>query len=392
MPRRLDLELNWKRNNNMKSFIITILAVFTLYPQNTGYTKKGGLFPRVDDTPPKITMIEPAITRGTEYISKGNPLIIKGKVEDTSGIGEFLFNGQNIELAEGGNFRIPAWLALGLNFIVLRAIDNNFNVTIDTLLVHYNFQEKLSGGKYYAFLIGINSYSGKWERLKNPINDVTKLDSVLRFGYRFDEIITLLDSQATRENILTKLDWFSDNLKENDNLLIYYAGHGSYNKKQKRGYWVPIDAKTQAGYISNGELRERIAGIYTKHTLLITDACFAGDIILSGDTFRGSEKLDDPSDAKELTRYYGQMYSKKSRLALTSGDIEPVADGGKENHSIFAYYLIKTLKEIDKKYFNVQDLFEKFKIPVTDKSKQTPKLGVIRDAGDEDGQFIFFRK
>lgn len=360
-----------------------------LYPQNTGYTKRGSLFPKVDETPPKITLLEPSVSRGAEYISKRNPMLIKGVVEDTSGISEFLFNGKNIELQEGGSFRIPVELALGTNYLVLHATDHNLNVTSDTLIVHYNFQE---AKKNYAFLIGINSYSGKWEQLKNPINDVMKLDSVLRFGYGFDEIITLLDSQATRENILTKLDWFGDNLDENDNLLIYYAGHGSYNKKQKRGYLVPIDAKTQTGYISNGELRERIAGIYTRHTLLISDACFAGDILLPGDTFRGSERIDDPMNAQELTRYYEQLYNKKSRLALTSGGVEPVTDTGKGKHSIFAYYLIKSLEGIDKKYFGVEDLFERFKVQLTNDSKQTPKLGVIRDVGDEDGQFIFFKK
>ncbi len=66
--------------------------------------------------------------------------------------------------------------------------------------------------------------------------------------------------------------------------------------------------------------------------------------------------------------------------------------GGTDNHSIFTYYLIKALKENDKKYFDANQLFNEFRIAVTNNSEQTPMLQVIRDTNDEGGQFIFIRK
>jgi hypothetical protein len=262
---------------------------------------------------------------------------------------------------------------------------DSLNETVDTIIVQHNFDDILAGGKYYTLIIGINSYSGEWPQLKNPINDAKKLREVLNNSYRFDQIITLYDSEATRKEIIAKLDWLTENLTEKDNLLIYFAGHGYYNQKLQKGYWVPFDAVTSS-YISNSDVQTYLAGIPSKHTLLITDACFAGDI------FRGSEILNTKRDMSNITKYYSNAYRKKSRLAITSGGVEPVTDDGIDNHSVFAYYLIKALQEVNKDYFDVEELFNEFKVAVGNNAKQTPLLQPIKDAKDEGGKFIFFRR
>ncbi len=155
-----------------------------------------------------------------------------------------------------------------------------------------------------------------------------------------------------------------------------------------KGYWVPVDAQSNstADYISNNDIKTFIGGIPSKHTLLITDACFAGDI------FRGSRTESIPFDPSDMTKYYREVYSKSSRLALTSGSLEQVADDGKENHSIFTYYLLKALESNNKKYLDASQLFNEFRMAVTNNSDQTPQLQVVRDTNDEGGQFIFIKK
>ena len=32
-------------------------------------------------------------------------------------------------------------------------------------------------------------------------------------------------------------------LGSNDNLLIYYAGHGEFDKNVEKAYWLPVDAQ-----------------------------------------------------------------------------------------------------------------------------------------------------
>jgi hypothetical protein len=240
-------------------------------------------------------------------------------------------------------------------------------------------------GEYYALIIGINQYSGDWPPLQNGVNDAKSVAEILSGKYSFQYLKTLLDKEATRDNILSEFEWLMQNAKENDNVFIYYSGHGEYLENMDKGFWVPIDATSKAisKYISNEDIRSFLSGIHSKHTLLVTDACFSGDI------FRG-KTMTIPYD--NSTKYYQKVYSLNSRKALTSGGVEPVLDKGKEGHSIFAYYFLQALNRNTEKYFDAGQIFDFLKIPVVNNSYQTPVYSPIRNAGDEGGQFIFIMK
>lgn len=248
-----------------------------------------------------------------------------------------------------------------------------------------NANKEIKPGKYYALIIGIDAYKGTWPALKNAVNDAKAIDGVLKAKYKFESIKTLFNEQATRNLIIGQLEWLSENVKENDNVLIYYSGHGEFKKQLNKGYWVPADAtsNTTAQYISNSELQTFLGGIKSKHTLLIADACFSGDI------FRGNT-VSLPFENSD--KYYANVYDKDSRQVMTSGGIEPVMDGGKDGHSVFAYYLLKALNGNNGKYFDSGQLFEQIKIPVINNSDQTPNFSSIQKTGDEGGHFIFIKK
>lgn len=246
-------------------------------------------------------------------------------------------------------------------------------------------QRTLEIGKYYALIIGIDNFQGEWPPLRNAVNDAQSLEKVLVEKYQFDCIKTLINEEATRQSILREFEWLMDTVREKDNLLIYYSGHGYYNEQMEKGFWVPVDAHTKQLhlYISNEEIRSFMAGIKSRHTLLVTDACFSGDI------FRG-KTLSIPY--VNSTKYYHKVYSLTSRKALTSGGIEPVMDGGKEGHSVFSYYLLKALESNENKYLDAGELYNSIKIPVINNSEQTPIYNPVNKTGDEGGQFIFFSK
>ncbi|HAB53007.1 MAG: hypothetical protein A2315_01780 [Ignavibacteria bacterium RIFOXYB2_FULL_35_12] len=342
----------------------------------------------IDQAGPKITIIEPQVQRGIKIIRKTELVNIKGKATDPNGVLEVFVNHQKAKLTTKGEFTTSLYLQVGDNPIIIKAVDNKFNSTIDTFFITRKLEEVISVGKYIAVVIGINSYDGYWRPLKNAVNDAEGFANILRDEYQFDEVHTLLDEQATRRSIIQKFEWLADNTTKDDNVLIFYAGHGQFNKALNKGYWVPVDAQTNsvADYISNNDVKTFLGGIPSKHTLLITDACFAGDI------FRGKKTESIKFDPNNMEKYYREVYRKQSRLALTSGGVEEVSDAGKDDHSIFTYYLIKALKENDKKYFDANQLFSEFRIAVTNNSEQTPMLQVIRDANDEGGQFIFIRR
>jgi len=240
-------------------------------------------------------------------------------------------------------------------------------------------------GKYYALIIGIDNYSGKWSKLKNAVNDAKAIEKILKTNYKFTSFKTLYNDQATRLNIITAFETLMKIVKEEDNVFIYYSGHGDYKKDLNKGYWVPIDAKNFSitNYVSNSDLQTFLTGIQSKHTLLIADACFSGDI------FRG-KTMSIPFENSE--RYYKQVYSLKSRQAMTSGGIEPVMDGGKDGHSVFAYYLLKALKANQASMMDAGQVFDKLKIPVYNNSEQSPNFKAVSKTGDEGGQFVFMKK
>jgi hypothetical protein len=240
-------------------------------------------------------------------------------------------------------------------------------------------------GNYYAFVVGIDNYSGEWQPLQNAVNDAKGVEAVVTEKYNFHHIKSLYNQEATRQNILKEFEWLMNNVTENDNVLIFYSGHGDYNEEMKKGFWVPADAKTKSmfSYISNEDIKAFLAGIKSKHTLLVTDACFSGDI------FRG-KTMTIPYD--NTTKYYQKVYNLSSRKALTSGGVEPVMDAGKDGHSVFTYYFLRALNSNEEAYFDAGQLFNDLKIPVENNSYQTPAYSPVRNTGDEGGQFIFIKK
>jgi hypothetical protein len=248
-----------------------------------------------------------------------------------------------------------------------------------------NTTKEIKVGRYYAFIIGVDGYSGSWSPLKNAVNDAKAVESTLRSKYRMDVFKTLYNSEATRNNIIAEFEWLVKNVKENDNVLIFYSGHGEFNKDLNKGFWVPIDSKGQStsAFISNNDIQTYLAAIKSKHTLLISDACFSGDILRGNTTSIPYEKTE---------KYYSSAYNARSCQALTSGGIEPVMDGGKDGHSIFTYYLLKALETNESKYFDAGQLYNKVKLPVANNSDQSPSFNPIKNAFDEGGQFIFIKK
>ncbi|MBI3502650.1 MAG: caspase family protein [Bacteroidetes bacterium] len=239
--------------------------------------------------------------------------------------------------------------------------------------------------EYYLLVIGIDNYTGTWPALKTAVKDALGVETALKNKYKFDHVRTLYNEKATRTNIIRELEWLVDNVSSNDNVLIYYSGHGDFKPQLNKGYWVPQDAASSStsNFISNSDIQTFMGGILASHTLLISDACFSGDI------FRGNTTT---ITFEESDKYYSTANSLKSRQAITSGGIEPVMDNGKGGHSVFCYYLLQALEANEKKFLDASQLFAKIKVPVKNNSDQTPAFNPIKGTGDEGGQFIFMKK
>ena len=90
-------------------------------------------------------------------------------------------------------------------------------------------------GKSYALVIGIDNYKGNWNQLNNAVRDAQGFEQTLKQHYKIDVVKSLYDEHATRENIINAFVWLVDHVKEEDNVVIYYSGHGDYKKSLKKG-------------------------------------------------------------------------------------------------------------------------------------------------------------
>jgi hypothetical protein len=233
--------------------------------------------------------------------------------------------------------------------------------------------------KYYALVIGINDYPGEGiPTLAQPINDAEKLIDALTTYYTFEkENITFLKN-PTRSNLIDAFDKLANTVKERDNLLIFYAGHGIWDNQLNQGFWLPSDASkvSKSQWLSNGTIRDYIRAIKSKHTLLIADACFGGSIL--------KERAVSMNGKAML-----EMYKRPSRKAMTSGALSTVPD-----QSVFIKYLVKNLAFNQAPLLSTEQVFSDFKFSVINNSEtgQVPQYGAISLAGDEGGDFIFLKR
>jgi len=233
--------------------------------------------------------------------------------------------------------------------------------------------------KYYALIIGNNNYE-HLEKLDAAQNDAEVIADVLENKYGFEvELLLNADYETTVDTLYD----VTNKVKNNDNLLIYYAGHGELEKAENRGYWLPVDAsyKQKSKWISNQRIVDRIKATKAKHVLLMVDSCFSGTLMRSGITPEVKETMDE--------KYIERLKKKKTRLVITSGGNEPVVDSDGGLHSLFALKLIDILKN-NNSVINSLTLFEPIRQYISDNADQTPERGRIHKTGHAGGDFLFF--
>lgn len=191
-----------------------------------------------------------------------------------------------------------------------------------------------SGGKNHLLVIAINDYI-HCSKLNNAVRDVDAFIKLMTTRYHFDlaHVISLKDSQATKKNIERAFDRLIDQVEKNDNLVVYFSGHGRFHKS-RGGFWIPVEAgptdKDWVDYISNDLIKTYLARIKSFHTFLIADSCFSGAFFAE----IGKEK-----------NLINRVDTEPSRWALTSGKKEVVSDGKAGANSPFATALLSVLEK-----------------------------------------------
>ncbi len=358
---------------------------------------------------PVIEIIDPPMTlmRGLPTIPVASNIKEKeiiGKIQAPAGLKSFKVNGVEQSIDEYNLFWVNVPLSQKRTNIKLEAIDHqnntvalNFSVVSDSPAVTTIAQKAtpdsllapptaLQLGNYHALVIGNNNYR-HYPVLETAINDVTSTATVLNSKFGFN---TTILRNATRYEILAALNELRETLDENDNLLIYYAGHGEMDSNGDSGYWLPVDAEqgNARNWISNAAISDILNTIKAKHIMVVADSCYAGTLSVAAMP-RMVEAI--PGDMQQ--EWVEAMVQARARTVLTSGGIAPVMDGGGDGHSVFARAFIETLQSTDG-LVEGHTVYQQVLRRVQSKSQalrhpQVPEYAPVRHAGHEAGEFFF---
>ncbi len=241
---------------------------------------------------------------------------------------------------------------------------------------------------YHAIVIGVNDYKHRppmgWDDLNTAKNDATVVADVLEKKYKFD-VQRLCDRDATRVNIVNKLDSLSQ-YDQDDAVLIYYAGHGFFDKELGEGFWIPYDARKKSGatylkydWIWNSTITKMIGASRARHILVVSDSCYSGSLF-RGPAAEESGELTVDSCIESLLQ--------PSRYLITSGDYEPVPDAG-ARHSAFAQSFINQLQYPDHDLMAAAAIGLKLKQKVSQLTGQNVRCGPMALASHQNGSMVF---
>ncbi len=350
---------------------------------------------------PSIQLIDPRLPPG---LSRSSDVVaaqaadrqIVGRVDAPAGLMTLTVNDAETPIDENGLFRARVSVVPEGSKVEIVAIDRrgkradrSFTLRPDAAAIARARRPQIPSidfGQYYAIVIGNNDYASLPD-LETAHTDARVISEVLEKRYGF-QVTTLYD--ANRYQMLTVLNQFREKLTEKDNLLIYYAGHGELDKVNQRGHWLPVDAEptSTANWISNVQLTDILNAMSAKHIIVIADSCYSGALTRSA-----LARLEAGMTRDAKVAWQKKMVSKRARVALTSGGLQPVLDGGGGGHSIFAKAFLEVLRT-NQDVLEGARLAQEISALVTYAAEasnfdQLPQYAPIKYAGHEAGDFLF---
>jgi len=323
-----------------------------------------------DHAPPTI------ITPGS-LETAGSTVVIAGTITDSSSVSNVRVAGSPTFVDGDGRFSVTHQPPPGASEVEITAIDEHGNRAEQRIKIVRRAID-LDLGPFTALVIGNNAYE-KMRPLKTAVDDAESVAAVLTEQYGF-KVTTLIN--ATRADIIGSLSHLRATTTYNDNLLIYYAGHGVVDALTEAGSWLPVDADPEdpTNWVSNADITNMLKAIPARHLLVIADSCYSGALVRSAPV-----EIKTWEDRVALLQ---RLADKRSRTALASGGLEPVLDSGGGRHSVFAKALLEVLSE-DTAIIDAQSLFRPVRERVVVNANQTPQYSDVRLSGHEGGDFIF---
>jgi hypothetical protein len=241
----------------------------------------------------------------------------------------------------------------------------------------------------YALIFATDDYT-HWPALTNPISDADAVNQALTslYGFHVEEVRNPTDDQ-----ILRKLrEYLHRSFEPQDQLLIFFSGHGYFDTDLGKGFLVPANAlriEDDIGHrslLAHETVMDYVNRIPAKHVVLVLDACFAGtlDRKIADSGLRG-DISSDPYAHASLPELLARKEPKRTRRYITSGGKDFVPDGLPGHHSPFISAFRVTLNQAaDRKGYITLDGIQEGLSTVNPE----PRWGDIEDDNDPGADFL----
>lgn len=236
--------------------------------------------------------------------------------------------------------------------------------------------------KDLAVIVATNIYNGKptWNNLGTPMRDAESIEKLLREKYGFETRILANYTKDSLMNELKKL--VRDSVEPDQQLFLFFAGHGNYSSDILDGALVMKDSKSliddpnMQSYFQFSYLSTFINRLPYKHIFVMLDVCFGGEF--GNNNAKVVLKPGGVPADISIAELRKRKKDYEGRLYLASGD-KKVPDG--VVHSPFAEKIIEKLQTAQAAV-TPQDLFQYCEKNVTEP--------VFRKLADHDDNSEFF--
>ncbi len=173
--------------------------------------------------------------------------------------------------------------------------------------------------EYWAVIVGVAEYQAHWiQDLVGFDANARGLSQLLSPAWGEDHVRLLLNSEATKANVLEAVNWLVSQEDNDDAVLFYFAGHGIPE------YIAPHDADNLDTFISTAELKSWLGALDSEKVVVIIDSCNAGS--------------------------FNTALSDEGRVVLMSSQTDEksyTAEFGNERSGLFSYYILDALNEME---------------------------------------------
>lgn len=221
-------------------------------------------------------------------------------------------------------------------------------------------------------LIGIDNYL-YLDKLNNCVKDLQDFRDVLLEKYDFDDanVTEIYNSSATNKFIQDAFIKLSSDIGFNDNLVVFFSGHGEYLEEQDRGFWIPVEGThNYTSWIPNTTIIDHINKINCRHIFVISDSCFSNSLLIQ----------QPAKGLKDYSRY-------RSRWAFTSA-FRQAYDSAKGINGPFANAILDFLRSTGKD-FRVGELIEHVKLIFSANELQSPQGSPLYCKNHSGGEMTF---